>query len=198
MTPRPDLHAGEDVATKFEAGWSVFGQTCAQFVAPEATYQAWFAHYLISQFGIDRVVREPIFKHRHFTSDWKQYVPGGEVKLDVVVTRRHGLSLPHYVHRGGDGDGLHSLQDIAVISELKVAATQGNGLSHTEVAQDVYKLSMLLDEMDLRRLDGARPLAYFCLLDNREGRRYNREWLSKRLAGVGAHEDVKILYWPSD
>lgn len=197
MTTDLDLHPGEKVAAKFEAAWSVFGQTCSHFVAPEATYQAWFAHYLISQFGIDRVAREPNFKHRHFTSPWAEHVAGGEVKLDVVVTRQHGLALPHYVHRGGLGDGLHTLVDVAIISELKVAATQGEGLSHTEVAQDVYKLSMLLDEMERRDLVGPRPLAYFCLLDNRVGHRYNREWLTKRLSSVAAHEGVKILFWPA-
>ena len=92
--PVLDLHPGEDVATKFEAAWSVFGQTCSKFVAPEASYQAWFAHYLITQFGIDRVAREPIFKHLHFASEWRGNLPGGEVKLDVVVTRQH-LSLIH-------------------------------------------------------------------------------------------------------
>ena len=59
----------EDVAAKFEAAWEVFARTCAHAVAPEATFQAWFAHYLISQFGSDRVAREPIFKHLH--ADWK-------------------------------------------------------------------------------------------------------------------------------
>lgn len=30
----------------------------------EATYQVWFAHYLISLFGIDRVAREPASRTR--------------------------------------------------------------------------------------------------------------------------------------
>ena len=77
-----------------------------------------------------------------------------------------------------------------------MAATQGGGLAHREVAQDVYKLSMLLDEMDKRTLAGPRPLAYFCLLDNREGHSYNRDLLTRRLKTVEAHPDVKIAYWP--
>ena len=47
----------EDVAAKFEGAWDVFARTCANAIAPEATFQAWFAHYLISQFGIDRVAK---------------------------------------------------------------------------------------------------------------------------------------------
>jgi hypothetical protein len=102
----------EDVAAKFEAAWEVFARTCANAVAPEATFQAWFAHYLISQFGIDRVAREPIFKHLHADSKWQALVPGGEVKLDAVVMRQPGVNLPHYVHRGGDGTGMESLTDL--------------------------------------------------------------------------------------
>lgn len=49
------------IGAKFRAAGEVFARTCAAAVAPEATFQAWFAHYLISQFGIDRVAREPIF-----------------------------------------------------------------------------------------------------------------------------------------
>jgi len=73
----PTLLLMEDVAAKFEAAWEVFARTCANAVAPEATFQAWFAHYLISQFGIDRVAREPIFKHLHAESKWQSLVPGG-------------------------------------------------------------------------------------------------------------------------
>ena len=47
-----------------------------------------------------------------------------------------------------DGTGLERLESMAVISELKVTATQGGGQSHTEVARDAYKLSMLLDELE--------------------------------------------------
>ena len=83
---RHDHAGGDDVAGKFEAAWSVFGRTCHPFTAPEASFQAWFAHYLISQFGIDRVAREPVIKHQHFASHWRALVPGGPVRLDNVVT----------------------------------------------------------------------------------------------------------------
>ena len=189
---------GENVQLKFEAAWRVFASTCAEFVAPEATYQAWFAHFLISMFGIDRVAREPIFKHKAVEVPHHDLVPGGEVKLDIVVTRTHGLALPHYVHRGEDLTGLHTLREIAVITELKVAATQGGGLSQSEVAQDVYKLSMLLHE-HLRRTAGESapvPLAYLCILDNHPGHRFNRPLLEKRLASYEELAKVEILYEP--
>ena len=41
-TPPP----AEDVAAKLTAAWEVFARTCSAAVAPEATFQAWFAHHL--------------------------------------------------------------------------------------------------------------------------------------------------------
>jgi len=122
VTTNLDPHPGEELAAKFEAAWLVFGQTCSHFVAPDATYQAWFAHYLISQFGIDWVAREPNFKHRHFTSRWAEHAPGGEVKLNVVVTRQHGLALPHYAHRGDLGDGLRAVAEPLVYGPVRARA----------------------------------------------------------------------------
>jgi hypothetical protein len=57
----------EHIAIKFEAAWTVFAQACGHFWAAVPSYQAWFAHYLISQFGIDRVAREPLVKVSDFT-----------------------------------------------------------------------------------------------------------------------------------
>lgn len=153
----------EGVARKFEAAWNVFASTCAQFIAPEPTYQAWFAHCLISQFGIDRVAREPMIKKAAFAdSDWKRKVMGDHVRLDVVVMSQPGVHLPHYassIDRAADGTGLERLGNMAVISELKVTATQGGGQSHTEVARDAYKLSMLLDELE--RAAPGTPLPFW-------------------------------------
>jgi hypothetical protein len=190
----------EDVDAKFRAAWEVFARTCASAVAPEATFQAWFAHYLISQFGIDRVAREPIFKHKDLGSTWQTLVPGGEVKLDAVVLREPGVNLPHYVRRPGatssDVTGMATLGDLAVISELKIGATAGGGLDHREVAQDVYKLSLLLEETEKRGIRS--PLAYLGILDNNPSKRYRREGLDRRLAAVAHHHGVKILWHPAE
>ncbi len=119
MTTNLDPHPGEELAAKFEAAWLVFGRTCSHFVAPEATYQAWFAHYLISQFGIDRVAREPNFKHRHFTSRWAEHAPGGEVKLNVVVTRQQVWRCPTTRTRGDLGDGLRAVAEPLVCGPVR-------------------------------------------------------------------------------
>lgn len=186
----------EDIDAKFRAAWEVFARTCAGAVAPEATFQAWFSHYLISQFGIDRVAREPIFKHRDLGSTWQTLVPGGELKLDAVVLRNPGVDLPHYVHRAGsdptDTTGMATLADLAVISELKVGSTQGGGLDHREVAQDVYKLSLLLEECERRRI--AQPIAFLGILDNNRTKKYRWEGLQRRLSSVEHHPGVQILW----
>jgi hypothetical protein len=190
------LGMAEDVERKFLAAWEIFARTVDDARAPEATYQAWFAHYLISQFGIDRVAREPIFKHLRAGSAWQDRVPGGEVKLDAVITREPGVDLPHYVHRGGDGTGMHTLGDLAVICELKVATSAGDGLDHREVAQDVYKLSLLLEQADARGVQA--PVAFACILDNNAARRYRRAGLDKRLEQLAPDSRVRVLYHPED
>lgn len=190
-------HESEDIAGKFRAAWGVFASTCAQFIAPEPTYQAWFAHYLISQFGIDRVAREPMVKKAAFTeSAWKAKVVGDHVRLDVVVMSRPGVHLPHYassIDRAPDGTGLERLRKMAVISELKVMATQGGGQSHTEVARDAYKLSMLLDELDRAAPGQPLPLAYFCVLDNHPRKPYNESALQAHFDRLPHHPNVRLL-----
>lgn len=188
----------EEVDLKFRAAWDVFSATCSRFLAPEPTYQAWFAHYLISQFGIDRVAREPMVKKQHFTSTpWKDKVDGDHVRLDAVVTREPGVHLPHYANRhdrSEDGTGLQRLRDMAVISELKVTATQGNGQAHRAVARDAYKLSMLLDE--LRRsgvTESELPLAYLCVLDNHPTKQYSARTLQRHFDGLSHDPNVVLL-----
>lgn len=161
---------------KFEAAWMVFAQTCGHFWAPEASFQAWFAHYLISQFGIDRVAREPIININGFPdSELKTRVGGGEVRPDAVVTRHPGIVMPHYANRIGkasDESGLGLLKELAVISELKVGATVQGGLSNKSLRRDVDKLLLLLDVYQATH-DTEPPLAYVCVLDNHARRQHN-------------------------
>lgn len=92
------------------------------------THLAWFAHYPISQFGIDRVARGPMVKKESSAdTPWKAQVEGNHIRLDVVVMSTPGVHLPHYANRldvAPDGTGLLRLRQMAVISELKVTATR--------------------------------------------------------------------------
>ncbi|GAB3168152.1 hypothetical protein GCM10027059_30380 [Myceligenerans halotolerans] len=198
MPTGQDTHDGERVEVKFKAAWDAFAWTCSTFVAPEAAFQAWFAHYLISQFGIDRVAREPIVRIGTFMdSPWKARLGGsGEAKLDVVVTRRPGVHLPHYagLTRSSDGTGLETLKGLAAIAELKVGSSVANGLDHRAVANDVWKLSMLLDEFELGHPGVEPPLAYACVLDNHPRRHQDRAGLDRLLSETKPHPGVCILY----
>lgn len=179
----------------FEAAWARFAGECADAVAPEATFQAWFAHYLMECFGRARVAREPIFKHRHIDSPWRAMVPGGEVKLDVVTLRTAGVPLGHYVSRPEpEGTGLAVLGRLAAISELKVASTTVGGLTHRSVAQDIHKLSMLLDVAATYGITA--PVAYACVLDNHPTRRYSWRGLEQQLRRLPPHVGVRLLTHP--
>lgn len=129
-------------------------------------------------------------------SAWKAKVLGDHVRLDVVVMSRPGVHLPHYasrIDRAPDGTGLQRLWSMAVISELKVTATQGAGQSHTEVARDAYKLSMLLDEVERSEPGRALPLAYLCVLDNHPHKSYNLGALQAHFERVAHHPNVQVL-----
>lgn len=184
----------ENVGKKFVAAWQVFSTTCSDAVAPEATFQAWFAHYLISQFGIDRVAREPDFQVRDASPTWSTLVGGSTVQVDAVVTRRPGIYLPRRAALP-DRSAVSRLSDLAVISELKVASTQGAGLGHTEVMRDFWKLSMLLDAADRRGI--VAPLAFMCILDNHAQRPYRFAHLDHRLQREGYDSRIVRLQHPA-
>jgi hypothetical protein len=196
MKPTTDPEGDENVDRKFRAAWQVFAITCCEAVAPEATFQAWFAHYLISQFGIDRVAREPDFGNRRIVSDYgAHFANSNSVMVDVVVTRTAGIHLPRRSSLT-DRSGAERLPDLAVISELKVASTQGEGLDNSEVCRDFWKLSMLLDAADSRANNDPAvrvPLAYVCVLDNHGKRRFGFDWLETRLAKERFDPRVTLL-----
>jgi hypothetical protein len=206
---REALHGmAEDIDRKFRAAWKVFAETCVNTLVPEATYQAWFAHYLISQFGIDRVAREPNFHHPPLIlggSEGVAVVPeyadvfrGNEVRLDAVVSRQPDTDMPHHANRASnDRSGIELLDELAVISELKVAATSSGGLDHSELIRDYLKLSMLLRGRERHQPPCEQlPLAYMCVLDNK--RAYNWSYLRTRIEAETDRIDprVELLRYP--
>lgn len=170
--------------------------------AQEASYQAWFAHYVISQFGIDRVAREAIVHIRHLPRDaWRDLLGGTEARLDIVVSRATGVRAIHYANRhykAADGTGLSALSDLAVISELKVSFTQTEGLGHSEVVQDAAELAFLLQEHRRANPDAPQPLAYLCVLDNHPKRAYRFDVLRQRMADMNIPDTVRLLAATAD
>ncbi|MBE4720512.1 hypothetical protein [Pseudarthrobacter sp. AB1] len=182
----------EQVDIRFRAAWDVFAQTCGHFWAPEPSYQAWFAHYLISQFGIDRVAREPLIHIKNFTeSPLKSKVGGGEVRPDVVVTREPGIMMPHYANQLGkasDRSGLGLLKTLTVVSEFKIGASAQKGLKMSELIRDTDKLQLLLNEFEVQHPGVEPPRAYACVLDNHGRQKFDpnvlREYCGNETPGV--------------
>lgn len=190
----PRGQSDEDVNRKFKAAWLVFAETCRETRVNEATYQVWFAVYLVSQFGIDRVIREPDFDPRRSTSPLRDlFVNETALRLDVAVAREPRPNVPHRALRDKAEQaldpehpelhvgGFDLIEKLDIISELKVTATQQGGVNHTSVIRDLQKLSLFLEQADQRghneRMVGLAswpaPQAYFCLLDNGRGKSSN-------------------------
>jgi hypothetical protein len=188
---------------RFLAAWYGFAAQCSNTVAPEATYQAWFAHFLIEQFALLSVVREVDFGARHLIVGDQALFDGQNLRLDVCVLRRPIVYLPHRSALGPrstpEGNsarsGLGRLPDLAVISELKVASTVTHRLPYSAIVRDAKKLQAILNAG--RQLEANRnkpmPEAYLCVLDNHPTWRLNHSLLDRRLAQAGPLDDVHVL-----
>jgi hypothetical protein len=74
-------------ASAFEAAWREFTGACADTVAPEATYQAWLAHFVIRRVGLLRVVREVDFGARHLGPAAAERFSGHNLMVDLLIPR---------------------------------------------------------------------------------------------------------------
>ena len=189
-------------ASTFEAAWEEFARACAGTVAPEATYQAWLAHFVIGRVGLLHVVREVDFGARHLSETARARFGGGNLMVDLLLLREPVVNLPRRAALARkdlpDGQpnprsGLTRLKDFSVITELKVSATQIQGLDYTEVVRDFEKLSAILDAAEDQYPDSPLPAAYVGVFNNRAKPRFNFEHLRRRLDGAGVRPDVRLL-----
>jgi hypothetical protein len=120
-------------ARAFRSAWTRFTQACSETVAPEATYQAWLAHFLIDATELLRVVREVDFGARQLLPDDTKVFTGSNLMVDITILGKPLVNLPRRaaLARGTLPDGtpnpksrLQRLADFSVISELKVASSQ--------------------------------------------------------------------------
>lgn len=193
---------------RFEAAWGDFVRACAVSEMPEATYQAWFAHFLIERFGLRHVVREPSFGIKRFVADapdhptaplWRARLTGQHIRLDVVILRSPEVAIPQWISREREDHipgGLGLIPHLAVVSELKIASTQRGSFDPDEVCRDIWKLSALLAEA--RHLELAPlPTAFVCVLDNHPTPT-RVERFSRRLASLPPDPAVRVLAHTSD
>lgn len=133
-------------AAAFEAAWHDLATHCHNTVAPEATYQAWLAHFTINHLGPLHVVREVDFGARYLgETAATHFRPVGNLMVDILTLRQPIVALPRRASLGPpdlpDGtpnarSGPARLGDFTVITELKVSATQHKGLDYGEVIKE--------------------------------------------------------------
>lgn len=193
---------------KFLAAWNRFGTACGDTIAPEATYQAWLAHFLIEQFGLRKVVREVDFGARHLQESDRQAFHGSNLRLDVCVL--HSDERVYLPHRSALGDpatpggyaahsGLGRLKDLAIISELKVGSSVTNGLPYSQINRDAQKLQAILAAGRNHALNAGRvmPLAFVCVVDNHPTWRLNRRILASYQERTDSATGVEWLILPT-
>ena len=197
-----DDPVGRAHTAAFEAAWDEFTRACAGTVAPEATYQAWLAHFMISRVGLLNVVREVDFGARHLRDTARARFGGGNLMVDLLVLREPLVDLPRRSALARkdlpDGQpnprsGLARLKDFSVITELKVSATQIEGLDYTEVVRDFEKLSAILNAAEDQYQGAPLPAAYVGVFNNRTKPRFNFEHLQRRLSSADVRPDVRLL-----
>lgn len=205
MNPQERQDGDDDAA--FIAAWHDFASECADTVAPEATYQAWLAHFAIQRLGVLRVVREVDFGARHLLPEASVLFSGHNLMVDVVLLRKPIVQLPRRAVLADpllpDGSpnpksGLQRLADFSVISELKVGATQMEGLDMTEVVRDFQKLSAILNAAKGHYPDHPLPAAFVGILDNHPRRRFNVARLRTKLAELDIGSEVRPLIFTGD
>ena len=205
--PSGPVEADSADLVAFKAAWQAFGSACYDTVAPEATYQAWLAHFVIERTELLRVVREVDFGARHLLDAEKERFRGHNLMVDITVLREPLVSLPRRAAlRLGtipDGtpdpeSGLQRLADFSIISELKIASSQIGGLNPTGVLRDVRKLAALLDAAEHHYPGKRLPRAFACVLDNHPTRRVNVDRLHAQVAARGTRPDVQLLVYTRD
>ena len=189
-------------ARAFEAAWREFTQECVETVAPEATYQAWLAHFTMTRLGPLHVVREVDFGARHLSPEAAtSFKPVGNLMLDMVILRQPLVSLPRRATLGlrdlppgpiNPRSGLGRLADFSVITELKVSATQIVGIKQGQVIRDFQKLSAILRAAESAYPNRPLPAAYVGVFANSTRPRFNFDLLRRRLAEADLHPALRM------
>lgn len=189
-------------ARAFEQAWEDLGTLAADTIAPEATYQAWLAHLVIERLGLLHVVREVDFGVRHMGEAAAARFGGSNLMVDLLILREPVVALPRRaalaVKELPDGQpnpksGLARLRDFTVVTELKVSATQSEGLDYGEVVRDFEKLSAILSAAEAQYPTHPLPLAYVGIFNNRRKPRFNFDHLARRLDQVDIRPDIKLI-----
>jgi hypothetical protein len=112
----------------------------------------------------------------------------------VALPRRAALAVRELPNgQPNPKSGLARLRDFTVITELKVSATQSEGLDYGEVVRDFEKLSAILDAAEAQYPNHSLPLAHVGVFNNRRKPRFNFDHLARRLEQVEIRPDVTLV-----
>lgn len=201
-SPTPADDVRDRHASAFRIAWAEFAATCSDTVAPEATYQAWLAHFLMQRIGVLSVVREVDFGARHLGVGVADRLKRHHLMVDIVCLREPLVNLPRRaaltdptLPNGSPNprSGLARLKDFSVISELKVSSTQGEGHEYSEVIRDFVKLSAVLQAAQDNYPEAPLPVAFVAILGNHK-RRFDVKHLLKRLESENVRPDIELLF----
>jgi hypothetical protein len=157
---------------------------------------------VIDRLDLLRVVREVDFGTRHLGLVAAQHFTGHNLMVDLLILREPVVNLPRRAALAqrnlSDGtlnprSGLARLADFSVITELKVSASQMEGLDYAEVLHDFRKLSAILDAAEAQFPYRPLPAAYVGLFGNRDRPRFNLDLLASKIHEAGVRPDVKLL-----
>ncbi|MCX6433953.1 MAG: hypothetical protein NTX29_14670 [Actinobacteria bacterium] len=195
-----------DDIIRFETAWNAFATACSDTVAPEATYQAWFAHFLMEHFDPLQVVREVDFGSKYLNESLEDLdrFPGSNLMLDVMILRDPMVDLPRRSTLGprhsdvtpNPRSGLCRLKRFTIISELKVGSSQGLGLGYRELVRDFHKLDAILRAVQRDHPEDPLPISVMCILDNNTSHRLNRAHLDDLLEGASIRSPIRVLLHP--
>ena len=174
---------------RFEIAVANFGRSCASLKANEKAFQAWYAASVIQEFGMSRVYRELHLWKKELFGDLEptgiddgldvgnELFPDLSVSWDPAIDARHSVARTEEVKHAQK-----MLNQLAIISELKVTGSTGKHTPPAAIKRDFAKL------MVFQRAHGnGRSLGcYMVILDNAPGNGADgfKHHYSKELRGL--------------
>lgn len=200
--PAPSDHVREQHVRAYEDAWRELAAQCHDTAAPDASYRAWLAHFLMARLTPLHVVREVDF------GAWPvpPTVAGGRRAVgnpvvEMLTLRRPLASVPRpatvAVVDAPDGpanprSGLARLADFSVITELKVTGARTSGLGYGEVVSGCHKLSAILDAAEAAYPDEPLPAAYVGVFVNVMKPVFSFDLLRRRLRETRLRPDLHL------
>ena len=190
----------ENFARRFEIATENFCRSCFDMRANEKAFQAWFASYVIQEFGLSRVYREiHLEKNQLFQACGEKKdgrfnsFNGNELFPDISISWRTNIDARHTVPR--EKSNLNQkvedfLSEFAIVSEFKITSSTQDPTPRADIIKDIKKL-MFISSVK-KENEPIRMKTYLILLDNHETKRYKPKYMSEIFSLLSKdYEDLK-------